>query len=207
MSAMALVIDDFAKYRISSIQIYSTFFWYHYSKCVFIRQLTNVCNVFASLLYNRIDERARKATPFHAVQFRATHTNMEKENGRTRHIRCSRTSNERTWALPIEPPAKRLPFIRLTSMCGRIILPRKHLICSFQPNSFILLPLIIKMADIRSIVCVIGIAAAAETCTPWTAHTNTLAHSQPHGQSRRRRIYEFRVGQMGLNAERWSSMA
>lgn len=106
MSAMALVIDDFAKYRISSIQIYSTFFWYHYSKCVFIRQLTNVCNVFASLLYNRIDERARKATPFHAVQFRATHTNMEKENGRTRHIRCSRTSNERTWALPIEPASQ-----------------------------------------------------------------------------------------------------
>lgn len=65
-------------------------------------------------------------------------------------------------------------------MCGRIILPRKkHLICSFQPNSFILLPLIIKMADICSIVWACVCVTAAENSSART-HTHK---SEPRTQS------------------------
>lgn len=40
---MSMKLVDRCSY-ISSIYLF--FFWYHYSKCAFIRQLTNVCDVF-----------------------------------------------------------------------------------------------------------------------------------------------------------------
>lgn len=76
---------------------------------------------------------------------------------------CTEQIKNRTWNVSSEAAKRRnddvsqstkmaMPFNHLTSMCcKRLRLPRKkHLICSFQPNSFILLPLIIKMASLLS---------------------------------------------------------